>query len=151
MGKYFMMSMHFNKKSAQDFGLIRTENDLAINPNDNTLWKKSSLYDFGWGKENGYYKLPALNFSQLLYIALQSNCDEDRYGAVAMILDVFPQDLLEYCESIMNTQAQLPKLKKIVKLFSLKVPINRCSILQKSYEQIEEEYKRWKKISDFTE
>ena len=61
--KLFMMSMRFNKESPEDFGLIPSEDsDIYVKPSDNSLWKKRNLYDFGWGKENGFYKLPLPNF-----------------------------------------------------------------------------------------
>lgn len=51
MGKYFVMSVRFNKCSALDFGLIPKDSGTAIDPNDNSIWVKTELYDFGWEKK----------------------------------------------------------------------------------------------------
>ena len=37
MGKYFVMSLKFNKSSASDFGFKPYGEKYAINPNDNSL------------------------------------------------------------------------------------------------------------------
>ena len=37
---------------------------------DHTLWGKCKLYDFGWGKENGFYKEPLPGFDTLLEAGL---------------------------------------------------------------------------------
>ena len=86
MGKYFVMSIRFNKCIASDFGLISKNENIAINPIDNSIWIKTKLYDFGWGKENGFYKIPLPNFNTLLELALYSTNEEDMYGAAAVIL-----------------------------------------------------------------
>ena len=81
MGNYFVMSMRFNKCNASDFGFILKDKNTAINPNDNSIWIKASLYDFGWGKENGFYKDPLPCFDSLFEIALYSTNSDDMYGA----------------------------------------------------------------------
>lgn len=56
MGEHFVMSTRFDKCEASDFGLEQLDAKRATNPKDHTLWGKCKLYDFGWGKENGFYK-----------------------------------------------------------------------------------------------
>lgn len=43
MGKYFVMSLKFNKSSASDFGFKPYGEKYAINPNDNSLWMKKII------------------------------------------------------------------------------------------------------------
>ena len=83
MGKYFVMSMRFNKRSASDFGLVPVDLNMAVNPEDNSVWKRATLYDFGWGKENGFYKYPLLEFEDLFELVLCATDREDVYGAAA--------------------------------------------------------------------
>ena len=149
MGNYFVMSMRFNKCSASDFGLISKDENTAINPFDNSIWIKTALYDFGWGKENGFYKAPLPKFDVLFELALYSTNREDEYGAAAVILENFADELLKQCEILMNDHSRTKEFKKLVKLFDLKSPINRCSVAHKTYEQIQNDYSRWRKISDF--
>ena len=148
MGKYFVMSMRFNKCSAQDFGLILQNNGQTIDQNDGSIWIKTNLYDFGWGKENGYYKVPLPDFSKLLDLTLYSEDYEDMYGAASVILYKYPDELLNQCEIIMVDQKRKKELKKLIKLFNLSVPLNRSSTLQKTYAQIQDDAERWKKVSD---
>ena len=101
MGKYFVMSMRFNKCNASDFGFVSKDSNTAINPKDNSTWIKAALFDFGWGKENGFYKAPLPSFEFLFELALHSTN-----------------------------------------------PINRCSIDNKTCDQIQDDSTRWMKVSD---
>lgn len=148
MGKYFAMSMRFNKCNASDFGLVFKDKDTAINPKDNSIWIKSELYDFGWGKENGFYKAPLPKFDFLFELAMYSTDIEDVYGAVAVILKNFPDDLLCKCEMFMNDCFRKKDFEKMVELFDLKESKNRSTVSGKTYEQIQGDYKRWNTVSE---
>lgn len=148
MGNYFVMSMRFNKCNASDFGFISNSTNTAIDPKDNSIWIKTALYDFGWGKENGFYKAPLPSFDTLFELALHSTNKDDMYGAAAIILEKFADELLCQCELLVNDRSRKKEFKKLVELFQLKLPINRCSVVQKTYEQIQNDYSRWKKISE---
>ena len=76
MGDYFVMSIRFNKHNATDFGLISNDTTTAINPKDGSLWQKTNLYDFGWGKENGFHRVPLPGFETLLELVLYSKNKE---------------------------------------------------------------------------
>lgn len=147
MGNYFVMSMRFNKCSAYDFGLIPKDQDTAINPKDNSIWIRAALYDFGWGKETGFYKAPLPNFDALFKLALYSTNRDDMYGAAAIILERFPDKLLSKCESMANDRLRKKDFKKLVQLFELKLPINRCSVSGKTFQQVQNDYNRWKALS----
>ena len=148
MGNYFVMSMRFNKCNASDFGLVSNSSNTAINPKDNSIWIKAALYDFGWGKENGFYKSPLPSFDILFELALCSTNRDDMYGAASIILEKFADELLCQCEKFMNDYSKRKEFKKMVKLFKLEFPTNRSSVVQKTYEQIQSDYARWKKISE---
>ena len=119
MGNYFVMSTRFNKSKASDFGLISKDANTAINPNDNSIWIRTALYDFGWGKENGFYKSPLPNFDILLELALNSKSRDDMYGAAAMILENFADELLCQCETLINDRSRKKEFKRLVELFKL--------------------------------
>lgn len=148
MGSYFVMSMRYNKCNASDFGLISNDTNRATNPNDGSIWIKAALYDFGWGKENGFYKAPLPDFDTLFELALYSTNREDMYGAAAVIVEKFPDELLCCCETFMNDRCRKKEFRKLVELFNLKVPTNRCSVSQKTHEKIQSDYERWKKVSE---
>lgn len=147
--KFFMMSIRFNKKSPEDFGLIPSKDaDVYIMPSDNSLWKKRDLYDLGWGKEIGYYKLPLPKFDDLVNIILNSNCQENKYGAAAIILDDFSDKLLNKCQEILQDRKSIKKYLNFFKILQLQIPINRSSTVRKSYNEIFESFQKWKDISN---
>lgn len=106
MGNYFVMSTRFNKSKASDFGLTAKDENTAINPKDNSIWIRTALYDFGQGKENGFYKAPLPTFDILFELALNSKSRDDMYGAAAMILNNFADELLCQCETLINNPSQ---------------------------------------------
>jgi uncharacterized protein YrzB (UPF0473 family) len=140
--------MRFNKQSASDFGLISQDVNTATNPKDTSIWIKANLYDFGWGRENGYYRYPLPDFPTLLELALHSSNKEDAFGAASIILDQYPDELLDQCEKMMVDHGRQRDFKKMVELFKLKYTMNRCSTLQKPYNQVQDDFERWKKVSE---
>lgn len=148
MGKYFMMSNRFNKQSPGDFGLIDAdEEDCAICPIDNSRWLRCSLYDFGWGRETGYYREPLPCFSKLLQILIDSNDSDDMYGAAAIIMDKYPNALLEYCEESFDSSVNKDSARKIIKVLQLDQCINRSPIQGKSFDEITNDFTRWQALS----
>lgn len=145
MGSYFVMSTRFDKSKASDFGLISKDENTAINPSDNSIWIRTALYDFGRGKENGFYRSPLPNFDTLLELALNSKNRDDMYGAAAMILENFADELLCQCETLINERSRKKEFKRLAELFKLKSATNRCSVVHKTYEQCQNDYCRWKK------
>lgn len=148
MGNWFVMSIRFDKCQALDFGFIQIDSERAVNPKDNSLWIKCKLYDFGWGQENGFYRVPLPTFYGLLDLVLYSNSKDDKYGAAAIILEKYAENLLSECEEYINNGSLESKFKKLVGVFNLQIPMNRCSIEGKTHDCIKCEYLRWKKISE---
>ena len=70
------------------------------------------------------------------------------YGAAAIILERYADELLFQCESIMNHSKMHKEKKRLVELFKLKSRINRSPTIQKSYMEIKNDADRWRKISD---
>lgn len=149
VGHYFLMSTRFNKQKALDFGLLELEGtDSAINPIDNSVWKKCTLYDYGWGRENGYYRTPVLDYDGLLELILSSNQVDDVYGAAAIILDKYPDELLVTCEQMRRSPSRTAELQKMISVFHLHLGINHSPTIGKTVEEIEKDSCRWRAISD---
>ena len=148
MGEYFKMSTRFNKQKASDFGLVELDNmAYAIDPVDNSIWIRCSLYDFGWGEENGYYRVPLPNYSELLQIVLHNEQEDDVYGAAATILKQYPDELLETCEQMSVSPSASEDFLKIASVFHLHLGINHSPVIGKAVAEIEKEAQRWKDIS----
>lgn len=150
MGKFFVMSKRFNKQSALDFGLSDKGSGMAVNPDDGSLWKKDTLFDFGWGPENGYYRVPLPDFPHLLDIILLEGNDEDVFGAAAIVERQYPEELLEYCENIVLDPGRAEDFEKISRVFQLDYPINRSPTEGKQYQEVLSDSERWERISEYT-
>ena len=148
MGRYFRMSKMFNKRSPQDFGLTISAGNAVIDPRDGTIWIFAPSYDFGWGKENGFYKLPELSFPELISLIGSADNEEDLYGAAAFVLDRHTDALLEYCEQLLSQSDRLPEFRHLAKVLKLQKPLNRCAIVGKRIEQIDADNLRWKAVAD---
>lgn len=149
MGKFFVMSKRFNKQSALDFGLSDKGSGMAVNPDDGSLWKKDQLFDFGWGPENGYYRVPLPDFPHLLDIILLEDNDEDIFGAAAIVERQYPEELLEYCENIVLDPGRAEDFEKISRVFQLDYPINRSPTEGKQYQEVLSDSERWERISEY--
>ena len=141
---WFVMSRRFNKTKPEDFGFIIVDG-IIISPIDQSIWKPKKLYDFGCGQENGYYKTPLPEFLELMRIILEESDEDDIYGSAAIILEMFPKELLLYLESIETLTKNIKD--KLNKVFILSKPINRTFKNQMSLEEVKSEYERWLKIS----
>lgn len=148
MGDFFVMSFRFDRSAASDFGFIPVDGSTAIDPKDGATWSRIELFDFGWGKENGFYKEPMPGFDTLLDIALHSKERDDAYGSAAVILDRFPYELLCKCEKLMNGKVNRKELARLNELFDLKKPVNRCAAIRKSHDQVKDDYDRWMKLAE---
>jgi len=147
--KYFMMSFRYNKKNPSDFDLQKSsQEDIYVYQQDNSLWKPIQLYDLGWGKENGYYRLPMLTFQQLFNLLVISDNQENKYGAAAVIMDNYNDELFETCIKLFSKNINLTKYINVFKILQLDLPLNRSSILNKNYSEIEADYKRWNGLTE---
>ena len=149
MDKYFMMSRRFDKKLPEDFGLVLSNDpEIFIMPSDKSKWKIRKLYDFGWGKENGFYKLPLLNFDELCNLILSSEIEDNKYGAASIILDDYNYNLLKKCQEIFINNKNLKMYKEFFEILELYKPINRSTIIGKNYKEIKEDFKKWVEIAE---
>ena len=147
--KYFIMSIRYNKNSPEDFGLIPSKDeDIYIMPSDNSLWRKRNLYDFGWGKETGFYRIPLPKFNELINIMLDSCLNENKYGAASIILDDYIEELLNISLEILSVNTNIDKYYDMFKILRLDEPINRSPIIGKNYNDILKDYEKWKYVSD---
>ncbi len=105
--------------------------------------EEAQQYDFGWGPENGYYRLPLTdNLDDLIDLILFSNDEENQYGAAAVILDDHCEELKSKCQQIFQ-QKEVMKYKGLLRILKLDDPTNRSSVIGKSFEQIKEDYEQW--------
>lgn len=144
--KYFMMSRRFNKSKPEEFGLIPYRENTYLLPVDNSLWVASEMYDFGWGPENGYYRLPELSFEELFELGNHASGD-DMYGAASLILKNYPHELLLRVESIIRNN-DTRKYLTLLKVLKLDTAINLSFQIEQDAKDVNSQFERWKAISD---
>ena len=145
----FMMSKRFDKMTPEDFGLMLQEEATGtyVLPTDRSLWKRRQLYDFGWGSEMGYYRIPLPGFDHLIKLVLSSSVWENRYGAAAILLEDYPEPLLVECEKLIADDHFVQQNREFFKILGLDEPINRSRVVGKTHSDVLCDYKRWEAIS----
>lgn len=157
--KYFIQTTRFVPKSYQDFGLVKLNDNIYQMKSDNSLWIQRRLYDLGYGRENGFCRLPLLSFDQLInlaFVSLNEKIDDSTYnywGAISILIDDFCEDLINYIDD--NIQRDILFTKKYFHIYNyidleLNVP---DSLVDRLSDKKQMEYcKKWKllksKISD---
>ena len=148
--KQFLLSFRLNKENPSDFGLIGPNDEgFYIRIIDGSIWQSRKLYDNGWGQENGFVRIPYLDFKSLVEIVLNSEDQEDRLGAAEIIIEDHPDELLQYCEHIFieSDKSNIEKNRSFFKILNLKQPYNRSVTLNQRSEEIEKQHFRWKAIA----
>lgn len=142
------MSFRFDNCKPENFNLIHLKNNIYLSKDDNTKWEKINLYDFGWGSECGYMKLPKLEFNKLWKLLISSNIQDNVYGAAYIIEKDYPDQLLKKVNTLLNNQELInKKILNIFEILKLNKIKNRSSIIGKSSKEIKNDFKRWKDLS----
>lgn len=101
----FHMSFRFDNTKPDDFGLISSEQDnVYIDPNDNSKWEKRNLIDLGWGLEVAFCKLPYPSFNELLHLSLYANSKEKKAGyycSIGLLLHDYASEFFDFTQNIL--------------------------------------------------
>lgn len=94
-------------EAAKNFGLKKIENETYVKIDDGSIWKERPLLDLGWGKENGFYRVPLLPKEKLLELVI----DFDKriikrggddilnfFGALAILMEDYGEYLINEIE-----------------------------------------------------
>jgi hypothetical protein len=139
----FIMSVRFSRETPEDFGLVRGENpDVFIRQSDNSLWKSRRLYDFGWGDEYGFYKIPLPGFKELVEIGLRAEHEHDKYGAAAVIFEDYCDELLGLCLEVIADDDMLKEYLEFFTKFRFHKPYFN-EIIGQRYSEDSEDYAKW--------
>ena len=146
------MSFRFDKVKCDDFGLTQSadDSDTYVDNSDNSKWVKKDLYDFGFGCELGFMRLPLINSMELWNLLKNSKLQENRYGAAHVLEKEYPEDLLKYLLATLNDTDSIinGSTIEILKILKLDIALNRCNILGRSIKEIEQDYCNWKFVSE---
>lgn len=174
MKRFFYITIHFSPDYERTV-FSKHQEDLYINAETGEVYRKRLLYDFGWGQENGFELMPQLSFEKLIQLVecpmplpqkqfWQKYTKEEiqqadiwrsnLYGAVAVIMQDYLKELVEFLSDKVNTNYfSNPSIRDNFKSFSFnsqktseegKIP---GGILTQSYEDILKDYPPWERIS----
>lgn len=170
--KQFYVTMNFMPRYEEEFTCI--DGDVFRNNSSGMLFRKRLLYDFGWGQEYGFEKLPELYFEKLIKLVEQSvviiknskkyTSEEIRnnrvnqsnlFGAVSVIMQDHVEELIEFLTNKIETDYfSCADIRKSFIWFSFSSSKMReigqipGGNLTKSYEEVLNEYAQWRKISE---
>lgn len=100
--KEFMMSYKHNKVTPEDFGLIERDGRY-FSKRDGSEWIPHQMHNFGYGPENGFYKLPLSSFNGLIDFIEGSYKKEDQaLCAAVMLMELYPTEVKNYLLKIIK-------------------------------------------------
>ena len=174
MKQYFYITVHFMPRYEERL-FKKIQGNVYKHIATGELFQKRLLYDFGWGQEEGFELLPELSFDNLIRLVEQPIVHSQRmfgrrhtneevrqanilrsnlYGAVAVIMQDYVQELIEFLSKKIDTDYFLrSSICENYKCFSFdskkskdegKIP---GGVLTESYEEILNKYPKWKEIS----
>jgi len=150
--KYFVASFRYNKDKPEDFGFKPVaDSDYCID-SKGVKWKNEYLWDSGWGNEYGFIRQPEPNQEELWILLTESTIEENQLGAAELLDQKYPFELKEKLQNLFLTNPKLTRdlTKRLEHLEVLRTGTNRNEVIGKNIEQIESDYKDWKKLkTDF--
>lgn len=100
--KMFLMSYKHNKVTPEDFGLIERDGRY-FSKRDGSEWIPHQMHDFGYGPENGFYKLPLSSFNGLIDFIEGSYKKEDQaLCAAVMLMEMYRPEVKKYLQKVIK-------------------------------------------------
>jgi hypothetical protein len=145
---YFMMSFRYNKITPEAFGLRQSDKpDIFVYPDDQSQWKQRPLYDFGWGGEYGFVRLPVPDFDGLVNLVLHSKLADNRYGAAVILVQDHTQKLLPYCQNVLQSETTSKQHAEFFQILQLDIPLNHSYAIDAYSKRLLSTDKEWEKIA----
>jgi len=159
---YFYITINFYPQYEKKiFQKIDENNYKHLKTGD--IYRKRLMYDWGWGQEYGFEKLPQLSFVELLEMITEYkgkifNYSKDYMnfiGAISIIMQDHIEELIDFLAKKINTDYfSDKKTKENFKWFSFSSQKTRemgkipGGILSQSYEEVLNQYPKWQEISN---
>lgn len=142
---YFLMSFRFDKNKPEDFGLDSCPGDAGvyIRPSDGSQWLQKDLYDFGWGNESGFVRLPELDFDQLWQLLTRSKLADNRYGAAFELQNKYSAALTNRLwETLSRQKPPTASLLKALEILDLNQMGDCADLMGRNIAEIESVYQK---------
>jgi len=147
-GKQFRMSRRMSRTKPDAFGLESAGmSGLYRDRTDGSIWQQKELFDFGWGREPGYSKLPLPSIEGLVKLLFAAENEDDRFGAAGILLEECAEEALPYFEAMLTNPETREAAARRLREISLGESRNRSRIIGKSVEQVEADFERWSSIA----
>lgn len=158
---YFYTTIHFSPKY-DELNLIKVNETTFKKSDCEIYYTQRLLYDFGWGQELGWELQPKLMFSQLIELVIHyeyENCtlnQSDKFsnllGAVSVIMQDYTEELITFLDNKLTTNFfDNKEVRENFKWFCFEKgkgnPNYVGGIGTKSYEEVLNQYPKWKAIS----
>ena len=148
LGEQFRMGRRMYPSEPELFRLAYDHTvDIFRDMDDGSYWQSSLLFDFGWGKEPGYYKLFLPSISGLVELLLTAKAEDDYYGAASVLLDEFAEEALPLLEAALQDSERYPRAAQRMKAVGLGLVVNRSEVKGKSAQHIQMDFERWQAIT----
>ena len=136
--KKFMMSYKHDKITPEDFGLVERDGRY-FSRKDNSEWIKHPMFDYGYGPEDGFYKLPLGSFNDLIsFIEGNYKKEDQSLCAAIMMMEMNPSEVKKYLLKVIKNNINSDYRKFLSYAFVLDAFSNKTIL--------EDEYKEWEHI-----
>ena len=137
-----------NRTEPKDFRLVY-DNALGLyrDQTDGSLWQNWELFDFGWGREPGYCKLPLPSTAEMLELLLNASIEDDYYGAASILLEERAEEALPGLEAALQNAATSQRAAQRYNEVGLRQAVNRSEIKGKSADNVQVDFERWQALS----
>ncbi len=134
--KKFMMSYKHDKTTPENFGLVERDGRY-FSKKDNSEWIKHPMFDYGYGPEDGFYKLPLGSFNDLIsFIEGNYKKEDQSLCAAIMMMEMNPSEVKKYLLKVIKNNLNSDYKKFLSYAFVVDAFSNK-SILEDEYEEWE--------------
>ena len=115
---------------------------------DGSYWQKTTLFDFGWGSEPGYYRYPLPETGELVELLLTAQAEDDYFGAASVLLEADADEAFPLFMAALQNAAQYPLAAERLAAVGLNRAGNHSEIVGKSAEHVQADFARWQALAD---
>ena len=149
LGEQFRMGRRMVPSEPERFGLAYDPlSEFYVDSVDGSYWQKTTLFDFGWGSEPGYYRYPMPGTEDLMKMLLTAQAEDDYFGAASVLLEANADEALPLFEAALQNEARYSRAAQRMKAVGLDRAVNRSEIIGKNAEQVQADFARWKALAD---
>ena len=149
LGEQFRMGRRMVPSKPELFRLLYDSlSEFYQDMDDGSYWQKTTLFDFGWGDEPGYYRYPMPTTQDLLQLLLTATVEDDYFGAASVLLQDDAEEVLPLLESALQNKERYPRAAQRMKAVGLDRAVNRSNIIGKSTAQVQADFARWQTLAD---